>query len=137
MFSFEHPIYFYVLALVPVLIGIFIISIWKKRSVAKKIGDERLIKLLTANYSKARFRLKFIFLLFAFIAGTVAIANFRSRDSGAPATKNGIDVMLALDVSNSMLAQDVSPTRLERAKQVLSKIMDKLENDRVGIVVFA
>ncbi len=137
MFSFQHVYFFWIGALVPVLLLIYILSLQRKKAIAKKIGDQRLVDMLTADFSKAKFNFKFILLLIAFIAGIFAVANFRSKDSGALTQKTGIDVMFALDVSNSMLAQDVSPSRLERAKQLIGKVIDRLQNDRVGIVVFA
>ncbi len=73
----------------------------------------------------------------AFAAGVFALANLRTAKGSEKVSRNGIDVMIALDVSKSMLAQDVKPTRLDRAKQVLGKLMDKLSSDRIGIVVFA
>ena len=67
----------------------------------------------------------------------LAFANPRVPGQSEKITRNGIDVMIALDVSKSMLAQDIKPTRLDRAKQLLGKLIDKLSNDRIGIVVFA
>lgn len=137
MFSFQNMHFFWLLALVPVWLLIYILSIQRKKKVAGKIGDDRLVKLLTADFSKAKFNFKFSLLLFAGVAGIIAVANFRSKDEGPLTQRSGIDVIFALDVSNSMLAQDVSPSRLERAKQLIAKIIDRLQNDRVGIVVFA
>ncbi len=137
MFSFQNMYYFWLTALVPVLLLIYILSIQRKKTIAKKIGDARLVDMLTADFSKAKFNLKFSLLIIALIAGILSVANFRSKDSGSSTQKSGIDVMFALDVSNSMLAQDISPSRLERAKQLIGKIIDRLQNDRVGLVVFA
>ena len=89
------------------------------------------------NYSPQKFALKFVLILGAFILGVSALANLRSPKGIEKVNRNGIDVMIAIDVSKSMLAQDIKPNRLERAKQALSKLIDKLSNDRVGIVVFA
>jgi Ca-activated chloride channel family protein len=75
--------------------------------------------------------------LVGFTAATFALANIRSASDTEQVKRNGIDVMVALDVSNSMLAQDINPNRLDRAKQVISKMVDRLSNDRVGIVIFA
>jgi len=109
---------------------------WKKKTISK-IGDERLVKELIKNYSPRKFALKFVFIVTAFGLGVVALANLRSSKGSEKVNRNGIDVMIALDVSKSMLAQDIKPTRLERAKQVIGKLIDKLNNDRIGIVVFA
>ena len=137
MFRFQHIEYLLALAAIPLLLLLyFFVVSWKKRT-ALKIGDERLVKEMTKNYSARRFSLKFILIVFAFGVISFALANLRSPHGTEKVTRNGIDVMIALDVSKSMLAQDIKPSRLERAKQLLGKLMDKLTNDRIGIVVFA
>ncbi|MGC4101524.1 VWA domain-containing protein [Ferruginibacter sp.] len=114
----------------------FFVLRWKKRTI-KKIGDERLVKEMTKNYSAQRFAIKFILIIVAFASGALALANLRTPRGSEKVSRNGIDVMVALDVSKSMLAQDIKPSRLDRAKQVISKLIDKLGNDRIGIIVFA
>lgn len=96
-----------------------------------------MVKELTKQYHPGKFTFKFLLLILAFAAIAVAFANIRSADASDQVKRNGIDVMIALDVSNSMLAQDISPTRLDRAKQVITRIIDKLGDDRVGLVIFA
>lgn len=136
-FSFQHIEYFTVLAAIPLLLVMyFFVLNWKKRTI-KKIGDERLVKELFKNYSPAKYAVKFMMILAAFTFAVFALANLRSPKGMEKVNRNGIDVMIAIDVSKSMLAQDIKPNRLERAKQALSKLIDKLSNDRVGIVVFA
>jgi len=108
-----------------------------KKKVIKKIGDKALVKEMIKNHSPQRFALKFTLITAAFILGVMALANPREAIGTEKVTRNGIDVMIALDVSKSMLAQDIKPSRLDRAKQVLGKLIDKLGGDRVGIVVFA
>ncbi len=137
MLRFQHIEYFIVLAAIPLLLILyFFVLSWKKRTI-KKIGDANLVKEIIKNYSPQRFALKFVFVLAAFIFGVFALVNLRSPKGVEQVNRNGIDVMIAIDVSKSMLAQDVKPNRLERAKQALGKLIDKLNNDRVGIVVFA
>lgn len=137
MFSFQYIEFLLALAGVPILVLLFSLALnWKKKTI-KKIGDERLVKEMIKNYSAPRFALKFIFIVTAFASAAFALANLRSPQGAAKVTRNGIDVMIALDVSKSMLAQDVKPSRLERAKQAIGKLIDKLGNDRIGIVVFA
>jgi len=136
-FRFQHIEYLLPLAAIPLLVLLyFFVLLWKKRTI-KKIGDERLVKEMIRNYSPQRFALKFIIVVVAFAATVLAFANPRSKTGTEKVNRNGIDVMIALDVSKSMLAQDIKPTRLDRAKQLLSKLIDKLSNDRIGIVVFA
>ncbi len=135
--SFQYIEYLIVLAAVPLLLVMYLLVLnWKKRTI-KKIGDANLVKEMIKNYSPQRFALKFVLVLLAFISAVFALANLRSPKGVEKVNRNGIDIMIALDVSKSMLAQDIKPNRLERAKQAIGKLIDKLNNDRVGIVVFA
>ena len=137
MFSFQHIEYLIILAIIlPLVLLYFFVLYWKKETI-KKIGDERLVKEMIKNYSPQKFALKFVLILAAFTLGVFALANLRSPQGMEKINRNGIDIMIALDVSKSMLAQDVKPNRLERAKQALGKLIDNLDNDRIGIVVFA
>ena len=137
MFSFQHIDHLLVLAAIPLLLILyFFVLNWKKRTI-KKIGDANLVREMIKNYSPQKFALKFVLIVVAFTLGVFALANLRSPKGMEKVDRNGIDIIIALDVSKSMLAQDVKPNRLERAKQALSKLIDKLSNDRVGIVVFA
>ncbi|MEI8059034.1 MAG: VWA domain-containing protein, partial [Ferruginibacter sp.] len=125
------------LTVIPFLVLLYVLALrWKKNTI-KKIGDERLVKEMIKNYSAKRFALKFILIVAAFACGVFALANLRTVKGSEKISRNGIDVMIALDVSKSMLAQDIQPNRLDRAKQLLGKLIDKLNNDRIGIVVFA
>lgn len=108
----------------------------KKRAIAK-IGDPMLVGQLMKQYNSKSFVQKFILATIAMAAMVLALANLRKPSGSENVSRAGIDVMIALDVSKSMLAQDVSPSRLERAKQMLSRLIDKLGNDRIGIVIFA
>ena len=134
---FQHIEYLILLAVIPLLTGLFVYALYKKKSSAKKIGDKGLVEILTSNYSSRAYLQKFSLIVLAVGILIMALANLRSAGSSEKISRNGIDVMIALDVSKSMLAQDIKPTRLDRAKQVLSRLVDKLSNDRVGIVVFA
>jgi tetratricopeptide (TPR) repeat protein len=137
MYRFQHNEYLLALAVIPLLVGLYLLVLnWKKRTI-KKIGDERLVKEMTGNYSPQRFALKFILVVTAFAATVGALANLRTPKGTEKVNRNGIDIMIALDVSKSMLAQDIKPSRLDRAKQVLGKLIDRLTNDRIGIVIFA
>ena len=135
--EFQHIKYLILLALIPAMVGIFIYALYKKRLIIKKLGDKDLVKLLTSNHSPSAYLQKFLLIVLAFGILIMALANLRSTTGSEKVSRNGIDVMIALDVSKSMLAQDIKPTRLDRAKQFLSRLVDKLNNDRVGIVVFA
>ncbi len=137
MFQFQHIEYLFGLTAIPLMIWLYIFVIrWKQRTI-KKIGDPVLVNQLINDYSPAKFSIKFILFTVAFTISIISLANPRLPLGTATVKRSGIDVMIALDVSKSMLAQDIKPDRLERAKQILSKLIDKLPEDRIGIVVFA
>ena len=134
---FEYTFLLWLLLILPFVVAIYFYSRKKKRNAFKKIGDEALVKELTSHYIPSSFPKKFLLVLFSMTLILISLANFRSPQGSSQIKRNGIDVMIAIDVSKSMLAQDISPNRLDRAKQLLNKLIDKLTNDRVGIVVFA
>ena len=134
---FEYTFLLWLLLILPLVIGIYFYAKQKKKNVFKKIGDEALVKQLTADYISSSFLKKFLLVFFSLALILISVANFRSPQGSSNIKRNGIDIMIAIDVSKSMLAQDVPPNRLDRAKQLLNKLIDKLSNDRIGIVVFA
>src|SRR5262249_53194093 len=115
MIHFQHSEYLLALAAVPVMALLWrLVTRWKRRTI-KKMGDEVLVKQLSKEYDPAKFSLKTLLMIVAFIAVSIALANPRSPKGATTVSRNGIDVMIALDVSKSMLAQDVKPDRLEKA----------------------
>lgn len=135
--TFQYPLYFIALCGLPLMAVLFFLyAKWKKQKL-QKMGDPLLVKQLISNYSSQKFTAKFILVSSAFVLLVIAMANPRKPDGSGNVKHNGIDVMIALDVSRSMLAQDIKPNRLERAKQFISKLVDRIPDDRVGIVVFA
>jgi Ca-activated chloride channel family protein len=110
--------------------------IWKKK-VRKRIGDEKLVRALSPGHTPARFNIRQSLLLLAFAAGIIAALNPRQPGGDVEETRKGIDVAIALDVSRSMLAEDLAPNRLERAKQFIRKLMDEMPDDRIALVLFA
>ena len=137
MIHFQHIEYLLALAFVPLMILLYVFVISNKKKTIKKIGDPALVNQLISAYSPSKFRIKFILILLAFTVGIIALANPRKPQGTTMVNRSGIDVMVALDVSKSMLADDIKPSRLERAKQLIAKLIDKLSEDRIGIVVFA
>jgi len=105
--------------------------------VIKRIGDKYLVKALIRTYSPGLFSLKFGLLSIAFAAGVVTVMDLRKPGDAEGINRKGIDVVIALDVSKSMLATDLAPNRLERAKQLIGKLMNAMPNDRIGLVLFA
>ncbi|ULQ56194.1 VWA domain-containing protein [Flavihumibacter rivuli] len=137
MFRFEHIYFLPALGLVAILAGLFIyLNSWKKKTAAR-IGEPELVKAITANFSPAKFRLKVILALVALAMMVIAIANPQTRGKQENIRKQGLDVMILMDVSKSMLAQDVKPNRLEKSRQLVSKLIDELKDNRVGLIWFA
>ncbi|WP_343669501.1 VWA domain-containing protein [Chitinophaga sp.] len=137
MLRFQHSEYLWALALLLVLQLAFISISWWKRSSIRKLGDPVLVEKLFTGYSRRRFAFRFLLIFLAFFFGVLGLANIQKGSRMEKITRKGVDVVIALDVSKSMLAGDVKPDRLTRAKQLISKLVDKLDNDRVGLVVFA
>ena len=136
-FQFQYTELLWLFAALGMFVLLFFLLLrWKKRTV-KKIGDKRLVKQLTKNFSSRLFNLKFILFLLAFTLGIVAVANLRKPGTADNIARKGIDVVIALDVSKSMLATDLAPNRLERAKQMVLKLMDRMPDDRIALVLFA
>ncbi len=137
MFSFAHIEYLLLLVLlVPALLFFLLNKNWKKKA-AKKIGDPLLVQQLTSNHSAKKFNAKFWLLFFALAFTALGSANLRIPGESENVSRKGRDVVIAMDVSKSMLADDIKPTRLEKAKQFVSKVIDALPDDRIGLVWFA
>jgi Ca-activated chloride channel family protein len=135
--QFQHPEFILALLALPFVGLLFWYVLQWKISVSKKIGDPKLVNELTKNHSARKYLLKFVLSAVAFAAVVTAIINPQKPGAMDKVERKGIDVMIALDVSNSMLAEDIKPNRLERAKQLVNRLMEQLENDRVGLVLFA
>ncbi|MBL7749267.1 MAG: VWA domain-containing protein [Chitinophagaceae bacterium] len=136
-FQFQHKEFIWLFAALLLLVALFIgLSTWKKK-VTKRIGDPKLVKALNGNFSLKLFTVKFIFFSAAFALGIVAVMNPRKPGASSNITRKGIDVAIAIDVSNSMLAADLAPNRLERAKQFVNKLMNEMPDDRIALVLFA
>ena len=137
MFRFEHIEHLLLLFLVPILVLLFLAVLKWKKHIYTKIGDEQLVKQLTKGFLPKRYLMRFVIFTTGFMLLIIAAANLQSATQVEKINRQGIDVIIALDVSRSMLSQDIKPSRLEKAKQLVNKLMDQLSNDRVGLVVFA
>jgi Ca-activated chloride channel family protein len=134
---FQHPEFFIGLVLIPMLVFLYYqLNSWKKK-LASRIGDPSLISQLVKSFSAGNFRLKFILVCIAVFFLVGGLANLRARGNAENISRQGVDVMIVLDVSKSMLATDVKPSRLDKAKQLLYRLVDRLQNDRVGLILFA
>lgn len=137
MFRFANPDFLFLLAILPVLIAFYVFAIMRKKRAIKLLGNPELISQLMPDESLKRQHLKF-WLLFGAIGVVIFIIAGPQFGSKLETVKrNGVEIMVCLDVSNSMLAEDVAPNRLEKSKQMLSKLTDGFTNDKVGLIVFA
>ncbi len=136
-FQFQHNEFIWLFAGLAALAGLFLLHLQWKKITAKRIGDENLVKALISNYSPKLFTLKFLLLFCAFVVGVIAVMNPRKPGESGAVNRKGIDIAIALDVSKSMLAADLAPNRLERAKQFITKLMNEMPNDRIALILFA
>jgi tetratricopeptide (TPR) repeat protein len=137
MFRFEHPYYLYLLIALPILALVYVWYWWRKSSAIKKMGDAELIKQLMPQYRPIKGFVKFMLMWLALASLIIAIANPQMGSKIEKVKRKGVDVFIALDVSKSMMAEDVKPNRLTRAKQAVKTLIDNLENDRIGLIIFA
>ncbi|MCD8178588.1 MAG: VWA domain-containing protein [Tannerellaceae bacterium] len=137
MFRFAHPEYLYLLFILPLLLVFYIYALtWKKRAL-RKYGSPALLRTLMPEASLKRQYLKFWLLLGAICVMIFVIAGPQFGSKLETVKRQGVEIMICLDVSNSMLAEDVAPNRLEKSKQMLSRLTDGFVNDKVGLIVFA
>ncbi|RCS25972.1 VWA domain-containing protein [Polaribacter sp. WD7] len=137
MYRIEEPIYFTLLLIIPAMIVVFLLVLWWKKRTQKKFSDSTLLQRLAPNSSVFKSTLKLIILLIGISFLIISLANPKMGTKLKTVKREGVDVVFALDVSKSMLAEDIAPNRLEKAKQIISKIIDKLGSDRVGIIIYA
>lgn len=137
MFRFAHPEFLYILIIIPLIAFINLILSNRRKKAIEAFGDLELLKNLMPDASYNRPVLKFYLILLALFIMIFMIAQPQFGSKLETVKRKGIELMIALDVSNSMNAQDIEPSRLERAKQAIARLVDKLSNDKIGIIVFA
>lgn len=137
MVRFEHIEYLYLLLGIPVFILLFVFAMQMRRIALKRLGDPGILGHLMPEASKEKTVLKFVILNIAYALLVVGIANPQTGSRLETIQRKGIDLVVAIDISNSMLAQDIKPDRLTRARQALFKLIDKLRGDRIGVIIFA
>lgn len=137
LFRFANPDFLYLLLLLPVLILLYIINEIRKKKALQRLGEFNLVGSLVPEMSTIRSLIKFILQLAAFTAAIIMLARPQFGSKLEDVKKHGVEVIIALDVSNSMLAEDIQPDRLTRAKQAISRLVDNLDNDKIGLIVFA
>ncbi|MBQ2586237.1 MAG: VWA domain-containing protein, partial [Bacteroidaceae bacterium] len=137
MFRFAHPIFLYLLLLIPVLTAAYIFIRIRQKQKLKKFGNINLIHQLTVGVSHFRRNLKFFLLMLAFALICFILARPQYGTRNEEIKRQGIEAIIAVDVSNSMLCQDITPSRLDKSKMLVSKLIEQLDEDRVGLVAFA
>jgi len=137
MLRFQHIEHLYALGIIPLLIVLFILLLIWRRNKLKKIGDDRLVHTQLVGFIEGRSTFKFVLLCVALVMIITGWANLQLGSKLDKVQKKGVDVVIALDVSKSMLATDIQPDRLTRAKQLVSRMLDKMQNDRVALIIFA
>ncbi|CCY64560.1 putative uncharacterized protein [Prevotella sp. CAG:1124] len=137
MFRFEDPAYLYLLISLPLLILIRMYGLRKRKRQLKEFGDILLVKELMPNVSGGRRELKFWLMLAAVALIAVMLARPQMGTKISQDKRQGIEVMIALDISNSMKAEDVAPSRLDKSKMMIENLVDNFTDDKVGLVVFA
>lgn len=137
MFKFEDPSYLWLLCLVPCLVVLRYYGLWRRHRKLRKIGDKELLKSLMPDASSVRLACKFWILMAVVALIIVVLARPQMGAKVADDKRQGIETIIAVDISNSMLAQDVVPSRLDKSKMLVENLVDHFTDDKIGIVVFA
>ncbi len=137
MFRFASPLYLYLLLLIPVLTAIYMLVQFRMKRQVKKFGDPELMRQLMPDVSPLRRHVKFVLMMLALGLLAVVLARPQYGTRNEEVKRSGIEVAIAVDVSNSMLCRDVSPSRLEKSKMIVSKLVEQFDEDKVGLVAFA
>ena len=133
----EEKIWFWLLLLVPIIIFLFVIvQVWKRHA-QNKFAHHQILKRLSPNKSHFKPILKLIMLCLAFTCLTIAMVNPKVGTKLETVKRQGVDIVFAVDVSKSMLAEDIAPNRIEKSKQLVTQIINNLASDRIGIIAYA
>ncbi|SDB60137.1 Ca-activated chloride channel family protein [Flavobacteriaceae bacterium MAR_2010_188] len=133
----EEKIWFWVLLVVPVILLVFLLVQFWKYKTQRKFADLKLLKHLSPNRSNFKSVIKTLLLCIVFVFLTIALVNPKIGTKLETVKREGVDIVFAIDVSKSMLAEDIAPNRLEKAKQLVTQIINNLTSDRVGIIAYA
>ena len=129
--------YLYLLFILPLIVLVFLVNLYWKRKKQREFGDLEMVKKLSPESSVFKPVLKLVVLLLAFLGLIIALVNPKIGTKMETVKREGIDIVFAMDVSKSMLAEDVAPNRLDKSKQIVSQIINQLGSDRIGIVAYA
>jgi Ca-activated chloride channel homolog len=137
MFRFEHPEFFVAFLAIPLLLTVYFVMLWFRSRSSKSFATRKAWSRLTDQWSRGRERMKAILLLSSFILLGVALANPQWGLRRETVMSKAADIFIALDISNSMLARDIAPSRLERSKRFAQRLVDAFKGDRIGLIIFA
>ena len=137
MFRFESPIYLWLLLLIPILVIVNIYHARKKKKRYKAFGTPELLKQLSPGVSRYRSIVKFSLIEIALALAIIILARPQTISPTSPEKREGIEAIIAIDISNSMLAQDVAPSRLDKSKLMIENLITRFTDDRIGLIVFA
>ncbi|HET8804773.1 MAG TPA: VWA domain-containing protein [Aequorivita sp.] len=137
MYQLEQPIYFYILFAIPVIVVLFLLVLVWKRNVQKRFVNKELLQKLSPNRSLFKSILKVLVLCLAIACLSFALVNPKIGTKLETVKREGVDIVFALDVSKSMLAEDIAPNRLDKSKQIITQIINSLAGDRIGIIGYA
>ena len=137
MYQLEEKIWFWALLIIPVIIvGFLALQYWRKKA-QDNFANKALLKRLSPNKSVFKSTLKIVVLSLAFICFILALVNPKMGTKLETVKREGLDIVFAIDVSKSMLAEDIAPNRLEKSKQLVTQIINSLASDRIGIIAYA
>lgn len=136
MIRFAHAEYLYGLILIPVLLVLFFWAVRMRRQLLRRYGNPDLLKQLMPAMGKYKLGIKFFLAVLTIGFVVLSVANPQIGTKFEEVKREGVDIMIALDVSNSMKAEDLKPNRLENARQEIARMIEKLQNDRIGLIVF-
>ncbi|GAB4423497.1 MAG: VWA domain-containing protein [Bacteroidia bacterium] len=137
MTKYEHPEAFYLLLLLLPLLGLFVAFLWGRRRAVRRLGEYSLVAQLMPGKPVTKHLIKFVLAALALAMLVVTLANPQIGQSFEKVQRKGVDLMIAIDISRSMLAEDVKPNRMEQSKLFVSRLLDRLTGDRVGLILFA
>ena len=137
MLQFGYPQFFYFYWMLPLLIAFFFWSFYQKQRLLRRIGDEKLVEQLTLSSSHRKRNWKIVIVILSIIVLVFALADPQIGTKLEEVKRSGVDIFVALDVSKSMLAEDVVPNRLEKAKHEISTFIERLQGDRIGLICFS
>ncbi len=137
MIQLDEKVYFYLLGLIPVLLLMYLFHQWWRRRTRRKFADPALLRQLAPNRSRFKPQIKVALFLMALVLLVLGLVNPKMGTRLETVKRQGVDIVFAVDVSKSMLAEDIAPNRLEKAKRLVSEIINGLGSDRVGIIAYA